>query len=303
MQTEAFLVYKDQFTTYLRDFIIALQQTAVQIQELLGRINDEKLTGFVNKVVHHQEQTFRFEKQSFEDKVIDQLEKWRSLEVWFLGHNQGESEYEMLEARTNESIRRITRVVQRLGERHQHFHSRKKDYLYLAEWFDGIGSLDEAHKLSSIVFGVFHTRHFHIDHVPTDDIYTDIWEEAPMKHQTKPRIRGYTEKTKAGAMKSNDKKKEKLRNEHLKQRQMEHLLIEKYIDESEIRTADLPVVETHIRKVLLTWLGKAMARKDRTIKTEIGRKVKVDLVDDERITLHAEDGSLEMPKVVYRFMP
>src|SRR5699024_9909040 len=33
MQTEAFLAYKDQFTTYLRDFIIGLKQTALKIQQ------------------------------------------------------------------------------------------------------------------------------------------------------------------------------------------------------------------------------------------------------------------------------
>ncbi|WKB35381.1 TIGR02677 family protein [Terrilactibacillus sp. S3-3] len=32
MQTEAFLVYKDQFVNYLRDFVMALQQTAMKIQ-------------------------------------------------------------------------------------------------------------------------------------------------------------------------------------------------------------------------------------------------------------------------------
>ncbi len=44
MQTEAFLAYKDQFTTYLRDFIIGLQQTALKIQQLLETISIRQLT-------------------------------------------------------------------------------------------------------------------------------------------------------------------------------------------------------------------------------------------------------------------
>ncbi len=302
MQTEAFLVYKDQFTTYLRDFIIALQQTALQIQGLLTSLSKEELTPFIQQVVRHQEQTFRFEELASEDRITDQYEKWRSLCTWFLGNLQGESEYEMLETRTNETIRRITRVVQRLGERHQHFRSRKKDYLHLAKWFDSIDSLEEAHQLSSVVFGVPHTRHFLSDHVPTDDIYTDVWEEASMKHQTKPRIRQYSEKTKAGAITQKQKEKEDTRKEHLKQRQQEQRMIEQYIQGNEIRIEDLPKVETHVRKVLLSWVGKAMARKDRTIKTEIGRQVRVVVSNDEYVILSAEDGQLRMPKVHFQFI-
>lgn len=302
MQTEAFLVYKDQFTTYLRDFIVALQQTAYQIQELLERIDGELLRMFLTKVARHQEQTFRFEDLTSEDRVQDQFEKWVSLKEWFLGNGQSESMYEMLESRTNESIRRITRMVQRLGERHQHFHSRKKDYLHLAGWFAEMNSVKEAHELSSVAFGVFHTRHFHIDHVPSEDIYMDVWDEAPMKHMTKPNVKGYKEKTRAGAMDSHKEKKERMRKEHLEKRRIEQNLIEQYISGSEIRVEDLHKVETYIRKVLLSWLGKAMARKDRTIKTEIGKRVKVELSGKERITLHSEDGTLEMPNAIFHFV-
>src|SRR5699024_10620059 len=55
MQTEAFLVFKDQFTTYLRDFIIGLQQTALKIQYLVRALEPENLKPFVKKVVVHQQ--------------------------------------------------------------------------------------------------------------------------------------------------------------------------------------------------------------------------------------------------------
>lgn len=303
MQTEAFLVYKDQFTMYLRDFIIALQGTALQIQDLLINISTDDLKPFFQQVLEHQEQTFRFENDDFsEDPFEEHDEKWQSLKAWFLGNEHGESQYEMLQTRTNEAIRRITRVVQRLGERHQNFRSRKKDYLHLARWFDSIDHFEEAHKLSSIVFGVFHTRHLFSDHIPTDDIYTDVWEEEPAELETKPRIRQYKEKTKAGAVQSNQRKKEEMKKRHLEQKQQERKLIEQYIHGNEIRVKDLPVVEAHVRKLLLTWIGKAMGRKDRTIKTEFGKKVRVDFAGQERIVLHAEDGKLEMPDATFQIV-
>ncbi|WP_070121703.1 TIGR02677 family protein [Bacillus marinisedimentorum] len=301
MKTEAFIAYKDQFTTYLRDFIIALQRTAMQIQDLLSSLTVEEMEPFFNQVIRHHEQAFRFEEELRLDPMEDLKEKWLNLKAWFLGNKHGESEFERLESRTNEAIRRITRIVQRLGERHQQFRSRKNDYLHLAKWFDGMDSIEEAHKLSSVAFGVFHTRHLHSDQVPTEDIYMDIWEEKPMVHQTKPRIRQYREKTRAGAIEDNKEKIETMKRIHLEKRQREKEIIEQYIQGGEISIRELPEVEAHVRKLLLAWIGKAMARKDRVVKTEFGKKVKVTLNSDERVILKSEDGILEMPNAVFLF--
>ncbi|WP_106496593.1 TIGR02677 family protein [Lentibacillus sp. Marseille-P4043] len=304
MQTESFLAYKDQFTTYLRDFIIGLKQTALKIQQLLEIVTSEQLTPLINQVIIHQQQVPRFEDLGLDEReqVDEQQQKWQTLITWFLGNVHGESEYEMLELRTNEQIRRITRVVQRLGERHQYFRSRKKDYLHLAKWFDSFDTVKEAHELSAVAFGVFHTRHLFSDHVPTDDIYTDIWDEQPITHETKPRIRNYREKTRAGAIVSQQQKKEAARQEYLRDKLAEQEALEKYMQGNEIRLDALPVIETHVRKMLLGWIGKAMAKKDHTFKTEHGRNVKVLVAKDERILLHAEDGVMEMPAVTFQFM-
>ncbi|MEB1808333.1 MAG: TIGR02677 family protein [Bacillaceae bacterium] len=306
MQTEAFLIYKDQFTTYLRDFIIALQSTALQTQELLSALSIEALTPYFQQVNRHQQQTFRFTDQSqqeLQEEPNRELEdRWTSIVSWFLGNQHGESEFEMLESRTNEAIRRITRVVQRLGERHQQFRSRKKDYMHLAKWFDGMDEIEKAHELSSVVFGVFHTRHFQGDHIPTEDIYMDVWDEAPMVHETKPRIRGYREKTKAGSIQDNEQRKLEMKKRHLEEQKREKALIEKYMKEGVIYLDKISSVEGTVRKMFLLWIGKAMGRKDRTIKTEFGTDVKVDIHPNEKVLLQAEDGVLEMPNVVFHFL-
>ncbi|MGF7186532.1 uncharacterized protein (TIGR02677 family) [Desulfitispora alkaliphila] len=302
MQTDAFLVYKDQFTTYLRDFIIALQQTALQTQDLLSYLTTRELHSFFQQVLRHQQQTFRFDKGENLDHLEELIERWTNLKAWFLGNEHRESEFEMLQNRTSEAIRRITRIVQRLGERQQQFRSRKKDYLHLAKWFDEMTSIEEAHKLSSVAFGVFHTRHLYLEHIPTDDIYLDIWEEAPMEYKTKPRIRQYGEKTRANAIDDNQHEKEEMRRLHLKQRRYEQKVVEQYINGDEIKIKDLPTVEPHVRKLLLSWIGKAMVRADRTVKTEFGSRVKIILNSNERTLLKSEDGTLEMPHVTFKFI-
>lgn len=298
MQTEAFLVFKDQFTTYLRDFIIGLQQTASKIQQLLAYFDPEQLDAFLKQVIAHQQQVPRFEELGLTDQALmeEQQGKWNNLFAWFLGNNHAESEFEMLQ------IRRITRVVQRLGERHDYFRSRKKDYLHLAKWFDSLADEKEAHQLSAVVFGVPRTRHLFSDHVPTDDIYTAIWDEAPIVHETKPRIRNYREKTRPGAIVSQREKKEKAKQEYLQRKQTELLTLEKYMQGNEIRLDQLPVIESYVRKMLLSWIGKAMAKEDRTFKTEHGRKVKVIVLPNDRVKVRADDGTMEMPAVIFRFV-
>src|SRR5690625_3166678 len=106
MQTEAFLVFKDQFTMYLRDFIIGLQQTALKIQELIRSINRQALQPLIQQVIIHQKSIPRFEDITLDDDELmeDELEKWSSLSTWFLGNEHSESELIMLELRTNEQI-------------------------------------------------------------------------------------------------------------------------------------------------------------------------------------------------------
>lgn len=303
MQTEAFLVFKDQFTTYLRDFIIELQQTALKIQQLLTSIQSSALHPFLENVISHQQQVPRFEDlEKNEQELLETEEgKWKSLSIWFLGNEHGESELEMLEMRTNEQIRRITRVVQRLGERYQYFRSRKKDYLHVAEWFDELTDVASAHELSSVIFGVFHTQHLFSEQVPTENIYTSVWEESPMTHERKPRISNYREKTKPGAIISQNEEKEATKKAYLEQKRIEQKTIDQYIEGNAIHLEHLPVVEPYVRKMFLQWIGKAMMRKDRTFQTEHGRTVTVLLKDDEKVQLNAKDGVLSMPKVIFRF--
>ncbi|CDO03319.1 hypothetical protein BN988_01829 [Oceanobacillus picturae] len=304
MQTEAFLVFKDQFTTYLRDFIIGLQQTAWKIQQLLQSMGTSHLQPFLHQVILHQQQVPRFEDIAADEQELmtEQEEKWHSLTSWFLGNAHRESELDSLQTRTNEQIRRITRVVQRLGERHQYFRSRKKDFIHLAKWFDSLEDINQAHELSAVSFGVFHTRHMFSDHVPTDDIYTDTWEEQPIRHETKPRIRQYREKTRAGAIVSQQQKKEAAKEDYLRDKMAEEETLNAYMQGNEIKLGALPIIEKHVRKMLLSWIGKAMAKKDHTFKTEHGRTVHVMVSKQERIQLQAEDGVMEMPAVTFRFM-
>ncbi len=68
-----------------------------------------------------------------------------------------------------------------------------------------------------------------------------------------------------------------------------------------IELSSLSTVEPFVRKVLLGWIGKSMASKDRIVKTDYGFHVKVKLKHEQMITLKAEDGDLTMPNATIVF--
>lgn len=303
MQTEAFLVYKNQFTAYLRDFIVSLQKTSLQIRERLHEMTAQKLDAFFQKLIEHRQSIPRLEdvSASVEEWLTEYEEYWGSLRQWFLGSSTRQSELEVLQWQTNEMIRRMTRYVQRIGERQQHFRSRKNDYLHLANWFTNCATMDEAHKLSAVVFGAMTIQHLQVEEGTTDNLHTDTWEEEPVILTIKPRTNRYREKTKPSSMKSNAEKKRQQREQYLEERRQERELIDQYITDGVIKLSELAKVEPFIRKVLLSWIGKSMASKDRKVKTDYGLVVKVTMDQEHMILLEAEDGNLKMPDVLFEF--
>ena len=303
MQSEAFLVYKNQFTTYLRDFIMSLQKTSLQIQQSLSELTKERLQPFFQKLIAHRMAIPRLEdvSSSASEWITEYEEYWFSLRQWFLGSVTQQSELDILQWQTNEMIRRMTRYVQRIGERQQHFRSRKKDYLQLSNWFINCEDMEEAHKLSAVVFGSMTIQHLQLEGATTENLHVDTWDEEPTELTIKPRTVRYREKTKPGSFNSNEKKKREQREHYLKERELEKGLIEKYMNRGKITLSTLSTVEPFVRKVLLGWIGKSMANKDRVVKTDYGLNVKVQLDSKKIITLNAEDGNLRMPDAIFVF--
>lgn len=304
MKTEEFLIYKDKFTAYLREFIRAMQSTSEQIRAKLILMTTEDLYHFFEQVWRHKTQA-RLEEVdvSHEAKPFEEYSgRWLAIQSWFRGtQSYGKSESEMLLERTTDAIRKITQVVQRMGERNQNLRSRREEYLHLADWFSEIESIKEAHELYAAAFGFDHTRHYYIDQYPTDDLYTDTWEIEPMIHTTKPMIRTYREKTRANMVIDRTEERLKSRQVFLKEKELEREWIEQYINGQKIELDSIGRVQPAVRQIFLNWIGKAMGHKDRTVQTDLGVKIKLHFKEG-RITLDSEDGKIDMPNVWFELI-
>lgn len=300
MQSEAFLVYKAQFTNYLRDFIVSLQKTSAQIKELLERHTKRSLLPFFQKLVEKEKSIPRLEEVGVSDEQLLEryTETYHSIQRWFLDVDGQKSELEVLQWQTNEMIRRITRYVQRLGERQHHFKSRRNDYVHLAKWFAKCETLEEAHKISAIVFGAMQVKHVQLKKHTTDDLYSDTWDHAPEKVIIKPRTNRYREKTKATGVPLQTEKKREQREQYLKERYHQEKAVKKYFENGSVQLSKLDVVEPFMRKLLLTWMSKARANKEGFVTTESGMLLHIKPLE-EKIILHALDGDLHMNDVLF----
>jgi uncharacterized protein (TIGR02677 family) len=303
MMTESFLAFKDVLTQYLRDFMTTLQRTSFRIEAILEDTPHSFIEQVVERLVQHQLSIPRLDEQpDVEELKIRFIDQWKGLQRWFIGMNGRESELSFLQNETNETIRRMTRFAQRLGEKHHNFRSRRKDYLHLANWFHDFEDIKEAHQLSACVFGLFHTRHLFAETKETEDIDTEMWEHSPTVLTLKPRIKQYREKTRPGAVVSRKREKDKMLQHYLLEKEAEQKLIEEMITNDKIILSDLPLIDPYVRKTILHWIGKCMSNRDGEAKTETGRRIRLLQLNEGRITLRAEDGVLDMPNYVFTFI-
>lgn len=304
MLTEAFLVYKTQFSHYLRNFIVSLQQTSLQIIELLQ-----------NKSIEHTMLAV-FDSLITKEKIHDQIAgvivsddsrlksyqaKFESIKRWFLETDGQKSELEMLQWQTNEMIRRVTRYVQRLGERQHYFKSRQNDYLQLAKWFSECPTIVEAHEISAIVFGAMQTQHVQLKTDTTDDLYSDTWSEKPEKIVIKPRTNRYREKTKATGIALKETEKRAQREKYLSERRQQELLVKNYFKHGTVQLSKLSVIEPFMRKLLLTWMSKARTSDKNLITTEFGTLLRITMLE-EKTTLRAQDGDLLIQDALFEYV-
>ena len=163
--------------------------------------------------------------------------------------------------------------------------------------FCNTDSMEEAHKLSSLVFGMKNTRHIKGNFErETDNINSSILEETKQEIEIKPRIREFKEKKEKVIIEDKTELKKQKIEEYLRQREEEKKLIRKYIVDGKIVIKDLPEIEPIVRKSILKWISQANQTENKRTITEYGEKVELILPDKNvRCKMRCTDGILEMP--------
>ncbi|QAA33570.1 TIGR02677 family protein [Clostridium manihotivorum] len=305
MKTREFLIFKDKFIDYLRDFIKSLQYNSNAIEYILKNLAEADIGKVLEKAFEYEKSIPRIDLEVSEVLIRENIYgRWESLKSWFLGSEGAESEVSKLLNITNEIIRKITRYAAQIAESRNSAANRKEEYKKLCEMFLKCEDINEAHKLSSVAFGIFNMKHIKGEvERNTESINSGIFEEEPCMLSVKPRIRAYREKASRSPINSNEKRKSEMLSRIIKQREEEKKVMDSYIMDDAIDFSKLPRIEPHVRLTLLRWLSKGINASDRRGKTEDGRVFKVESPKnkEDRCTLLSEDGAFEMPAYVIRF--
>lgn len=301
LKTTEFLVFKESFIKYLRDFIKGLQTNAFNIKYLLINLNDEKhkIDILVKQIVDYEKNNIALNLDYDEENAYEiHFGRYLSIKEWFIGHNGVPSISDTLLESTNEIIRKITRYALQIVEMQISGGNRKEEYKTLIDIFKKCSDISEAHKLSSVVFGVMNSKHIVCEmERETENINSGIYDEKPKEILVKPSNR-YREKT-ASRQPIKDKSViKKLRmKEILEKRNKEREIIESKIINNKLVFKDLDEITQNERTVFLKWLSQGLNKKSNDyIKNEYGRLYKVlNRNVTDTIIVKCEDGDFVMP--------
>lgn len=305
MVTDAFLIYKDAVTNYLKEFVHTMQRRSYKIEGNLVQISNGVRDVFLEAVVEDEWRIPKLEEIITKQQYYDELlEKWHILSKWFLGEHGTISEMQLLERATKEAIVKMVRSALRIQEKKRTSISRRKELEYLGQWFYKIDNLDSAHKLAAYVFGIFSTRHFHgEDNRESDSSGQSMWLESPIVKNLRSRSRKRHERQDTEAAIDNSQEKERLRLEFITRQKQELQFLKKMVDLRDISISQLDEITTSSRLQLLDWISRCNNSSNSTMQTSEGVKIHLTKpVDNERENLRCEDGQLELLDYHFTFV-
>lgn len=304
MKSEDFIVYKRHLITYLEDFVQDLQSSSAQISAQLESISSET-TEKLLELVHQSELDIPRPLSEKTDHWQEELRMknegvWQSLVGWFSGSDP--TARQVMDV-TNEVIRRVVQNAAMLVQMQNMGVSNKAELRRIMKLFAATPSLEEAHKLSAMVFGAQQARHYVVNSDwDTERIDKSCYQEAPMEYVLRPRERTYRPSIdRSGfADRSADKKEQRSRileeAHRLRTEVMGHIR-DKKLDFAHLETPVTPEVRT----VFLAWLAIANLSPDKKGATEYGQRYTLQSRGKGTCKMACTDGILTLPDCFLEF--
>lgn len=304
MKSEDFIVYKRHLITYLEDFVQDLQSSSAQISAQLECLSSDTTERLLN-LIHQSELDIPRPLSEKTDHWQDELRMknegvWRSLISWFSGSDS--TARQVMEV-TNEVIRRVVQNAAILVQMQNMGVSNKAELRHIMKLFSETSSLDEAHKLSAVVFGAQHARHYVVNSDrDTDRIDKSCFEEAPMEFLLRPRERTYRPSVDRSGFADKSAEKKEQRRQILEDAQRLRAEVMRHIRNKKLDFAHLEApVTPEVRTVFLSWLAIANLSPDKQGSTEYGQRYALKSRGKGTCAMVCTDGSLTLPDCVLEF--
>jgi TIGR02677 family protein len=309
MKTEEFLIYKDQFVNYLREFISSIQHQYYSFVKVIKQLDTLNRSQLIDEA-YLKEQEVPTMKGLSREEIAEQIEgELNALYQWFIDTPERPSEYDNLIKQTDQMISKITGLIYYFSQEIHQYQSRKKDYQHLAKWFAEESDLNQVKRMYAAIFGLAHTRHYYVP-TPSEASSTrdNSWEVAPATISLSERGLGSRIERKVVSVKI-DQTVQKAQLASYRKKFLQHQKqIQGYFKDDILEFKQINILDTISRKVFLKWISQAVSMQrtmnqvaaneyQQKISTEFDFSVTVSIYFNERIQVQCQDGQLEMPNV------
>lgn len=310
MKTEAFLVYKDRFVNYLRNFISHVQSLSYPFQAVVKNLATIEQAPLVEWLYQKELEIPTFDGMSKEEVAEQVAGEFSALKNWFIGTSERPSEYDNLMYQTDQMIAKITGLIYYYGQEVHQYQSRKKDYLQIAKWFARTEDVEEAKKMYAGIFGLEHTRHFFVSEASNaTSNRADSWALDPGILLLAQRGRGARTVHEAKRVVIDRDRQLKEIQEYQRKLAENREKIDSYFKDGILDFREMTNLDRASRQVFLKWISQAMSlqlpsqvRQQSLIEhrfvTELAFEVTIKIDMSQRIQVSCEDGVLELPQVI-----
>lgn len=306
LKSVEFLIHKDNFIKYLREFIQELQINSEKIESsliLLSKEEQEKIVNMVYKSELEIPRTDYGDMEKIKATIFENINgKWNSLYSWFVNTDGKHSESSQVMDVTNEVIRKIIQNASIIVQIQNWGISRKEDYKRYIKMFSECEDLDESHCLSAHLFGVQNILHFKINSQrETESFTSSVYDESPSVFQLRPKVRNYKPKVEKKGFLDKSFEKQIQKEKYLEQVEKEKEMVLKYINDGKIDVSKIEnCILEFVRSTILRWISIANSSGSMEAITEYGQKFKL-IKQEGYCVLNCEDGTLKMPRYLIEF--
>lgn len=293
LQSETFLEFKSSMINYITNFINSYIKCASNIKSVLMEIDNDKEKYLMDSLISHQKKAPKISPEFDYEKLRHvNLGKWNSLKKWFVV-SSGMSEGERLLEATQNVIEKIYKYASSLMELHGNMINRKEDYKHICHLFDNVSSIDDARKLSSLIFGITEVRHYSNYSMLNTDSLINSYDVLPTEISINTSVKQYKVKAVNSYIVDKTEEKEALLNKIELEDKVRKDKIRNLIKKGEIildGKVNLDIIE---RRYVLNLIEKYQERNTR--ETEFGYLYSIEEYDkSKKCQIISPDGVFEL---------
>lgn len=303
MQNKEISAFREKFTNYLTDFIIALQENTIVIEYALKDIEEKgTVEKAIRQLVQYQQEKPSLGEDFNDEAVVEMFQKqWTGIKKWFVPDEFGERFVDYLLKQTNETISKFMKYLEQLTEREQQMKSRKHDYLHLAGLFEREANFDHCLQMFGAMTNI--ERPPHVFSERNKEVYSNetLLEQGVEEHQLHSAKTKGVRRKKQIALIEPDEEAKQLLSELKKQKAYEEEQLDDFTKQGTVFLKELGEVEHFILDAILNWISRANAVPNKKGKADNGVTYHIKKDSDDLVTINTSDGKLTLDDYIIEF--